>query len=147
MRGKKTNPHNFYECICLEHTHDVTDIIARYRSVSSSGKVVTLKWCRMMRPNKNGDGSRGVAVIQDPWGVVSPWCWGVRDRPWGALCLLTVPPPHPLQPWPRLCYAPSKAWPSGTPAAKLRKQKTSLSWAVATPAVAWKWWKMWSVTR
>ena len=44
-----------------------------------------------MRLNNNGDGSRGVAVIRDP-GVSNPWCWGVMDKPWGALCLLTVPP-------------------------------------------------------
>lgn len=105
---KKPNPHNFSECICLVYAHNVTDIIARYRSVSSSGKVVTLKQCRMMRPNNNGDGSRGVAVIRDPW-VLNPWCWGVMDKPWGALCLLTVPPLHPPQPWPRLCYVPSQA--------------------------------------
>lgn len=49
----------------------------------------------MMRLNNNGDGSRGVAVIQDP-GVSNPWCWGVMDKPWGALCLLTVPPPITL---------------------------------------------------
>ena len=66
-----------------------TEVFVKFRKSS-------LKWCGMMRTNKNGEGSRGMAVIWDPWGVVSPWCWGVMDRPPGAPCLLTVPPPPTL---------------------------------------------------
>lgn len=41
-----------------------------------------------------------MAVMWGPWDMISPWCWGIMDRPPGAWCLLTVSPTP--QPWLRL---------------------------------------------